>query len=172
MNATGDEVPTAMTLKPSLRAAMDAPVKVLGAVTSVLLPVVIPAAIEGESIGAAVFFFGIEAFALYPALAAALVPAVQLAFTTYTFEEDGLVVRTQILARSERRVPWEKVTALRHRRTLLDVVFRIERLDVIAYGERGTTLRLVGLRDAAPLRSLVARRMRETSTVEALLRSD
>jgi uncharacterized membrane protein YdbT with pleckstrin-like domain len=97
---------------------------------------------------------------------------VQIAFTTYTFDDDGLIVRTQVLARSERRVPWEKVTALRHRRTWLDALLRIERLDVIAYGERGTTLHLVGLRDAAPLRAEVARRMRETATVEALLRSD
>ncbi len=159
-------------LRPSLLAAVDTVTKVLGIVAAFLLPVLIPALIAGEFAAALGTFAFVETISLYPALVAAFWPAVNLAFTRYQVEEDGLRVRTQFLQKKEQRVPWEKVTAVRHRRTALDVLTGLERIDVIAYGERGATMHLVGLRDAGPIRDRIARRMRDSATVEALFRSD
>ncbi len=159
-------------LRPNLLAAVDIIGKVLGTVAAFLMPVIIPALIQGKALAAgAIFAFG-QIASLYPALIAAAFPAVNLAFTRYVVEDDGIRIRTQFLQKTDRRVPWEKVTAVRHRRTIWDVLVGLERIDVIAYGERGTTLHLVGLRNAAPVRDHIARKMRESSTVDALLRGD
>ncbi|MGB1586520.1 MAG: PH domain-containing protein [Thermoplasmatota archaeon] len=106
------------------------------------------------------------------ALAPALAPAINVLTTRYVLAGDGIRLRKQFLSKEEHKVTWEKVTALRHKRSLLDRLLGIERLDVIAYGERGATLHLVGLRDAAPLRDHVGVRMRQSATVDALFRSD
>lgn len=168
---SGDEAPV-LVLRPSLLAALDVTVKVIGAVTAFLMPVVVPALLRGDTVSAAAIFFGVQALDLYPAIAVALFPAIQLAFTRYTVDEEGIRVNVQILSRSERRVPWEKVTALQHRKTFIDALLGIERIDVVAYGERGTTVKLVGLRDAAPLRDRVARKMRDSAHLRSWLRSD
>lgn len=161
-----------LVLRPSLLAALDVTAKIMAAVTAVLLPVVVPALLRGDAVSAAAIFFGVQALDLYPAIAVALFPAVQLAFTRYTVDEEGIRVNVQILSRSERRVPWEKVTALRHRRTFIDALLGIERLDVVAYGTRGTTVKLVGLREAASLRDRIAGRMRDSAHLDSWLRSD
>ncbi len=159
-------------IRPSLLAAVDTVGKVAGAIAAFLLPVVVPAIIQGKAVAAAALFGAGQLLGLYPALIAVLFPAVNLAFTRYEVADDGIRVRSQFLQKTDRRVPWEKITAVRHRRTVWDVMAGLERLDVIAYGERGTTLHLVGLRDAAPVRDHIARKMRESSTVDALLRGD
>jgi uncharacterized membrane protein YdbT with pleckstrin-like domain len=92
--------------------------------------------------------------------------------TRYELDAEGVRVRSSVIARSEERVAWEKVTLLVHRRGLVDRVLGIEALDVVAYGVRGTTLRLVGLRDARPLRDYAARHMRESASVAALFDND
>lgn len=106
------------------------------------------------------------------ALAPALAPVVQVFTTRYVLTGDGIRQRRQFLSKEEHKVSWEKVTALKHRRTVMDRLLGIERLDVIAYGERGATLHLVGLRDAAPLRDHVGLRMRQSASVDALFRAD
>lgn len=159
-------------VRPSLWAAADVTLKILGVFLGIALPAVVPALIAGEPILAAGIFVGFQAIGVLPALFAAAAPAVQIGFTTYTADEEGIVVRTQILSRNEKRVPWEKVTAVQQRRTVVDWAFRMQRVDVVAYGQRGATLHLVGLRDAAAVRNEVARRMRRAATVEALLDSD
>ncbi len=160
------------SIQPSLWAAIDAPAKVIGAGIIFLLPFYISASLQGESFRPLAIVAGLGSLNLLYALLVPLAPAVQLAFTRYHIDEEGIRIHTQILTRTERRVSWEKVTALQHRRTILDRAFGIARVDVIAYGQRGATLQLVGLRDAAWLRNLVAKRMRENASVDALLRSD
>lgn len=159
-------------VRPSLRAAVDVPFKFIAAIFFFFLPFQIGALFTDRP----ALVFGalttIQLLQFFPVLFATLVPAFQLAFTRYIIDEEGIKVKVQILQKTEHRVQWEKVTALLHRRTLIDRVLGIERLDIIAYGERGTTLKLVGLRHAAPLRDLVARRMRETASVERLFEND
>lgn len=159
-------------LRPSLLAAVETVGKILGVIGGFTLPIVLPAIILGEAVAAGAFFAFSQLAGLYPALIAAAVPAVNLAFTRYQVDEDGVRVRTQFLQKKEQRVPWEKITAVRHRRTVWDVMTGLERIDVIAYGERGATLHLVGLRDAGSLRDLISQKMRSTATVEALFRGD
>lgn len=161
-----------MEFRPSLWAAVDVAAKIMGTVAGFAASILVPAAINGQPVGAAALFLGANAIGLYPAIAAAFLPAVQLAFTRYHLDDEGIVTRTQVLSKSEKRIPWEKITALRHRRTLLDVVFRLERVDVVAYGERGATIHLVGLKDARRIRDRVASEMRATASVESLFRGD
>lgn len=106
------------------------------------------------------------------ALAPAMAPVVQVFTTRYVLSADGIRQRRQFLSKEEHKVAWEKVTALKHRRSIMDRLLGIERLDVIAYGERGATIHLIGLRDAAPLRNHVGLRMRESASVDALFRAD
>ncbi len=168
--AVGAEV-----VRPSLWAALEVLAKVFLALTPIAVPVVVSLALSGrldlrrEGPLIVVLLDNLEL--LFAALLA-FAPVVKVAFTRYTFDEEGIRVRVQVLGRTDQRVPWEKVTALRHRRGILDRLLGLGRLDVIAYGEKGTVLRLVGLRDDRRLRDLVARRMRESASVASLFRND
>ncbi|MGB0653310.1 MAG: PH domain-containing protein [Thermoplasmatota archaeon] len=170
-----DQEPAAFTGwsgRPSLLAAMDVPLKILLAGAGVAAPFVVSAALADKPVPILAALFGLESLNILYALAAPLIPAVQLLFTRYTVDEEGIRVQVQILSRSEHRVQWDKVTAITHRRTLFDRLFGIERLDIIAYGERGATVHLQGLRQAAWLRDLAAQQMRRTATVSNLLLND
>ncbi|HET6399233.1 MAG TPA: PH domain-containing protein, partial [Candidatus Thermoplasmatota archaeon] len=96
----------------------------------------------------------------------------RLAFTRYHLDDEGVRVRTAFLGRSERRVPWGKVTLVRHRRTLLDRLFGLSRVEIVAYGDRGAVLHLTGLRDARPVRQRAAMQMRRSASVAGLFRND
>lgn len=173
----------AVVVRPSLRAAVERFLTVFSALFALAVPFLIIFAIRSAT-GTdpdvdprPVQFFG--AFAVLDVLMSfiipavlSLAPAVQIGFTRYVFDDEGIRERVQVLARTERRVRWDKVTALHHRRTLLDRALGIERLDVVAYGERGTTLHLVGLREAAHLRGIVARQMRREATIGHLVAND
>jgi uncharacterized membrane protein YdbT with pleckstrin-like domain len=161
-----------VVLRPSLLAALDTVVKVAGVLFFFTAPLLVPALFNGGPISLTAAFVGLQGTNLYIAVLFAFLPAVRLAFTRYELDEEGIRVTTQILARSEKRVPWEKVTALRHRRTVVDLLVGIERIDVVAYGERGATLHLVGLRGARTIRDQVAVQMRRSATAESLFRSD
>lgn len=173
--AEGDVAPDALVVRPSLWAILQRLVEVFLA----LLPLAVSLAVALLAQGGGdlardgpLLILLLENLQFALVLLVAFAPAVQVAFTRYTFDAEGIRVRTQVLQKSDHRVPWEKVTALRHRRTLLDRLLGLGRLDVIAYGEKGTVLRLVGLRDDGALRDLVARRMRETASVAALVGND
>ena len=173
------EVPAqAQVVRPSLWAGLEAVGRLVGTLLPVLLPFLLPLVVarvfgdgkvEVDDPFAIVLFDRAE---LFVGLLLVVVPIVRIAFTRYVVDADGLRVTSTLLQRSDQRVPWEKVTAIRHRRTLLGALVGIETLEVVAYGKRGATLRLEGLRDAPALRALVARRMRETATVAALVRND
>lgn len=169
-----------LVLRPSLRAAVERFLVLFSVLLGIVVPVIATLLIRtylDPDVDAWPIYGGplaslqLGMSILVPVLAS-LAPAVQIAFTRYVFDDEGVLEKVQILSRTEKRVRWEKVTALLHRRTLLDRVLDIERLDVVAYGERGTTLRLVGLRDARPVRALVARQMRRQATVRHLVAND
>lgn len=174
----GDLREGSLVVRPSLWAALGRSVTVFGVLLALMVPALLavflgvqtddPTEPDGRGVFALVDF---SLTLLIPVLAA-LTPAVQLVFTRYVLDDEGIRERVQLLSRTERRVPWEKVTALRHRVTLLDRLFGLGRVDVVAYGERGTTIRLVGLRHAPHLRGLVARRMLESASVERLFGND
>jgi uncharacterized membrane protein YdbT with pleckstrin-like domain len=162
-----------LVVRPSLRAAVAVPFQFLGALAfaTVFLLIILPG--EAREPGAiAAFLLAEQLIGVLAVVAVSLAPLVRLAFTRYVFTDEALIVRTQVLSKTEQRVEWNKVTALWHRRTLTDRLLGIERIDVIAYGIRGATLRLVGLREAAPWRNLVARKMRASATVESLFAND
>lgn len=167
-----------LVVRPSLWAALERSVTVFGVLLALMVPAMlavflgVDAGDPTEPDGRGVFaLLDVSLTLLIPVLAA-LTPAVQLVFTRYVLDDEGIRENVQLLSRTERRVGWDKVTALRHRVTLMDRLFGIGRVDVVAYGERGTTIRLVGLRHAPHLRGLVARRMREAATVERLFGND
>lgn len=169
-----------LVVRPSLRAAAERFLVLFSVLLGIALPLIITVLVRqylDPEVDPWPMYAGplaslqLGASILVPLLAS-LAPAVQIAFTRYVFDDEGIREKVQILSRSEKRVRWEKVTALLHRRTMLDRLLGIERLDIVAYGERGTTLHLVGLREARPLRALVAQQMRRQATVRHLMAND
>lgn len=159
--------------RPSLLAALDVPFKALATLAALVLPVFIATALmTGEPVNTMRHLRLIDLFQIAPAFLLAFAPAVRLAFTRYHIDEEGVRVRAQVLARSESRVSWDKVTAIRHRITLVDRLLGLQRIDIIAYGERGATLHLVGIRNARILRDLAAKRMREHTTAGHMVSND
>ncbi len=162
-----------LVVRPSLRAAVERFLAALLGVSVFFVPVIIGLIIEGDREVEAGILGGLDVmFSIALPLLLSLAPAVQLAFTRYVFDDEGIRERVQLLSKTEKRVKWEKVTALQHRRTLLDHILGVERLDVIAYGARGATIHLVGLRDAGSLRGIVARQMRRQANVQRLFSND
>lgn len=163
-----------LAIKPSLRAAASVFVKVAAFVAFVLSLPLLVAVLSGS--GAAFFGslllaqFGL--FAVLPAIFGIVVPAIRLAFTKYELDDEGVRVHSSIVARSDQRVPWDKVTLLLQVRTLADRFLGIERVTIVAYGMRGATLQLVGLRDASAVRDFAARRMRASASVASLFSND
>lgn len=167
-----EQVATGPQLRPSLWAMLEAFGKWLSAVAGILLVISVPALVEGFRSEDAWFLVIMENMQIGVSLLVPLVPAVRVAFTTYSFDERGVRVRSQVLATLDHRIPWDKVTAVRQRRTLVDRIVGTTRIEVIAYGVRGATLRLVGLHDGKAVRDLVARTMREHCTALAFQDSD
>ncbi len=162
-----------LVVRPSLRAAFERFIVALAGVSVFFVPIFIGLALGTEDRADEGIAGGLNLiFGLVVPIGASMVPAIQLAFTRYIFDDEGIRERVQLLNKTEKRVKWEKVTALQHRRTVLDKLLGVERLDVIAYGARGTTLHLVGLRDAGPLRGMVARQMRAQASVKRLFSND
>lgn len=161
-----------VVVAPSMRAALDTPFKVL----LVVLLIFGPFTFTGFAMGGPyelVPFGGLLVIWNYlPLLVFAFAPAIRLMFTRYIVDAEGIRSRTQVLSVTESRLSWDKVTAIQYRRTLMDRVLGLERLSIIAYGERGATLRLVGLRNAKDLRNLTAQKMREHATAEAIFSND
>lgn len=163
---------TEVIVAPSMRAAMDVPLKVL----LVLFLLFGPFTATGFFVDP---LFMIAPLAIlhmilqfWPLLIFVFAPAVRLRFTRYIVDAEGIRSRTQVLSVTEERVSWDKVTAIQYRRTLFDRLLGLERLSVIAYGERGATVRMIGLRNAKDLRDLTAQKMREYATAEAFFSSD
>ncbi len=166
-----------LVVRPSLWAALERSLVVLAGFLAFLVPLGIGLVFgvdveEGEPAEPRwLRLLGLSQTLIVP-LFAAIAPAVQLMFTRYVLDDEGIRERVQLFSKTERRVDWSKVTALRHRHTVLDRLFGVGRVDVIAYGERGTTLRLVGLKQPAIIRDLVSVRMRSTASVEQLTQND
>jgi uncharacterized membrane protein YdbT with pleckstrin-like domain len=163
-----------ISLKPSLRAAASVFAKVVAFLAFVLTVPVIVALLGGTGMEALVAILIAETslFAVLPAIIGILIPAVRLFATTYDLDGEGVRVRSSIIARSDQRVPWEKVTLLMQHRSLVDRVLGIASVTIVAYGAHGATLRLVGLRDPAPVRDYAARKMRESASVASLFTND
>lgn len=164
----------ARVIRPSLWAALEAAGRLIGQLLPFLVPLVTSVLFGFDAVPESrPFLLSLyDRVELYAAFLLLVVPVARVALTRYVVDGDGLRVSSSFLQRSDQRVPWDKVTALRHKRSLIGALVGIETLEVVAYGQKGTTLRLIGLRDAAELRALVARRMRETATVTALVSND
>lgn len=180
LDPTGPVPHGGFVMRPSLRAATGQMLTVIAYLVMLGIPSLVVGRLAAGNldlspealVGLLLAAVGLALAGLYPILIAVVAPFLQLGFTRYVLDQDGIHVRTRILASKEQRVPWEKVTSVTHRRSVFDSVLGIERLDVVAYGARGTTLHLVGLRNAASLRNLVALRMRQSASFESFLRRD
>lgn len=163
-----------LSLKPSLRAAASTFAKVLALAAFVLTVPFVGALLSGEGLAVLAAFLLAEFgfLAMLPAFAGLLLPAVRLWATRYELDAEGVRVHSSIVARSDQRVTWDKVTLLVQSRSLIDRALGIESVAIVAYGARGTTLHLVGLRDAAPVRDFAARHMRRSASVAALFAND
>ena len=163
-----------LSLKPSLRAAASVFVKLVAFLAFVMALPVLVAVLSGSSLG---FLTGIlvaetSLLAVLPAVAGLVLPAIRLMATQYDLDGEGVRVRSSVIARSDQRIPWEKVTLLRQQRSLVDRALGIQTVTIVAYGAQGATLDLVGLRDPAPVRDYAARKMRESASVDALFAND
>jgi uncharacterized membrane protein YdbT with pleckstrin-like domain len=161
-------------VKPSLLAAASVFLKVVAVIVLALATPALAAILAGQGAGILATFLALQfaAAGILPLIASIVVPAIRLAFTRYELDEEGVRVHSSVIARSDQRVPWDKVTLLVQSRSLTDRLLGIERLTVIAYGIRGATLSLVGLRDAGPLRDFAAKKMRESASVASLFAND
>jgi membrane protein YdbS with pleckstrin-like domain len=163
-----------VVVAPSMRAAMDVPLKVLFVLLLLFGPFTATGILFGPPLepGREPLSTLFRIYQFWPLLIFVFAPAVRLRFTRYVVDAEGIRTRTQLLSITEERISWDKVTAIRYQRTLFDRLLGLERLSVIAYGERGATIRLVGLRDAKELRKLTAQKMREHATAETIFSSD
>jgi uncharacterized membrane protein YdbT with pleckstrin-like domain len=169
-----------LVFRPAVRAAFGPALLALTGLLVVFVPFLLGFNNSGfgeeEFNGVPKIFFWVFWLADNIEFAAALLPAtapiINVLTTRYVLAADGIRERKQFLNKEERKVSWEKVTALKHKRSILDRILGIERLDVVAYGERGVTLHLIGLRDASQLRNHVGMRMRQSASVDALMKAD
>jgi hypothetical protein len=163
-----------VVIRPSLRAALERFLMALLGISMFFAPFYLLSFINIDAAPSAPGIVGLldSITSLILPLLLSVVPAAQLLFTRYIVDDEGIRERVQLLSKTEKRVPWDKVTALHHRRTIFDWMLGIQRLDVIAYGARGTTIKLVGLTKVHELRQLVAERMRSSADVAGLLRND
>lgn len=170
----GAVAPTALVIRPSLWAGVEILERLLLQFAPYAIPILISLVLaDAQSDDDRPLFIALmDNFELGIGVLAIAAPILRVAFTRYTFDDEGIRIRSVLLSKSDQRVPWEKITAVRHRRTLLGSLVGIQRLEIVAYGKRGATLHLSGLRNAPELRNLVARHMRKSATIEALGRSD
>lgn len=163
-------------VRPSLWAAADVPLRFLGSLFLLFLPFgVVGLSLSQSNPGGALGTFLIGTITIYeiaPALIVPFLPALRILFTRYIVTNDEILIYTQILSKTERRIPWDKVTTVRQSITILDRLVGTARLNVSAYGLRGTTFHLVGLRDVDVLRNIIARKMRRNATIDALMSAD
>jgi len=179
VDPTGPVPPGGIVVRPSLRAAVGNVLQVAFYLTMIFVgPLLLVSLFSAEALPEepplpflAAIFLGVWAEVI-PLVLGVGVAFLRIGLTRYVLDKDGIHVRSQVLSAKEERVPWEKVTAVLQKRTIFDSLLRIERVHVVAYGRAGRTLHLVGLRDAAPLRNLVASRMLQSSSVESLRRRD
>ncbi len=162
------------TFKPHPRAALERALMAVGGIMALFIPFFIFAVIGSDGSEGPAILVALNTFAtlIIPAIIG-FAPAMQVLFTRYTIDDDGVHEEVTILNKTQRRIAWEKVTALRHRRTVIDRILGIQRVDVIAYGERGATIHLIGLRDnASTIRNHVAKQMRTNVDLGRLLSND
>lgn len=159
-----------MMVRPRLRAALPSALAAVAGLMVLGIPIVlgIESSERAEPWWLLLFNNAQTLLVFTPAVA----PFIKVFTTRYIIEEGGIREEVRFLSSTQRRVTWEKVTALRQRRGPFERLLGIERLDVIAYGERGATIHLIGLRDAASLRNRFAKEMRDASSVDSLFRAD
>lgn len=157
------------TIKPNLLASVDTIVKVLGVFAFFALPAVLAAILSGSPLLVGALFLNAQAISLIPAIGGAFLPAIRLLFTTYTLSDEGIQTRMDLLGQQTVRVRWEKVTSVEHHCTIVDRILGLERITVSAYGERGTTLHLIGLRQAGWIRDLASEKMAKSPNFSSLL---
>jgi len=168
----GPGVPRQRVLRPHPLATVSLFLRSLLTIGAILLPLLVFGAYDADQTPDTWVFTAYARLQVGAGLLLSFAPALRLLLTRYVIDETGIRVRTALLAKTETRVVWDKITAIRHHRGLFDALFGLQRLDVVAYGARGTTVHLVGLRDAAKLRRLVSRRMRRGATLASLVRLD
>lgn len=163
-----------LSLRPSLLAAASIFAKIVLLVGFVLAVPFLVALLSGSDIAflGAILLAETSLFAVGPAIIGILLPAIRLLATRYDLDGEGVRVRSSIVARSDQLVPWDKVTLLMHRRSIVDRVLGIASVTIVSYGVKGATLHLVGLRDPAPVRDYAARKMRESASVATLFGND
>ena len=163
-----------LSLRPSLRAAASVFAKVVAFVGFVLAVPFLVALLSGSDVAflGAILLAEPSLFAVVPAIAGLVLPAVRLLATRYDLDGDGVRVRSSIIARSDQLVPWDKVTLLMQHRSIVDRVLGIASVTIVSYGVKGATLHLVGLRDPTPVRDYAARKMRESASVASLFAND
>lgn len=150
---------------------------VLGALLLALVLIVIPFyASREEDVSSA------RAFTLY--LITVVVPEavfilqrfgkalVEVLFAEYVVTDHRVYAATAFLKRTVQVVPFEKITNLVLRRTLFERLLGVAEVRVVAYGQRGTEIRMRGLRDAGGLFARLAVDLRAHGTADSLLALD
>lgn len=163
-----------LSLRPSLLAAASVFAKIVVFLAFVFAVPFLVALLSGSDLAflGAVLLAETSVFAVLPAIAGLVLPAIRLFATRYDLDGEGVRVRSSIIARSDQLVPWDKVTLLMQHRSIVDRVLGIASVTIVSYGVKGATLHLVGLRDPAPVRDYAARKMRESASVASLFAND
>lgn len=97
---------------------------------------------------------------------------INVAFTEYAFTNERIYTRTEFLSTDLRVVPYERVTLVLVRRSLMERLLGIAQVHVRAYGDVEQQLRLRGLRDPWPLFRVAREGLRRHNTADAIIRSD
>lgn len=160
-------------LRPHVRLVIGEGIQgLLGGLVLVAFTVVLPVYVELELRGST----ALVVFVLLPA-ATILVERtgralIDVYFTEYVVTDHRVYATTAFFKRTVKVVPFEKVTNLELRRGLFERLLGVGEVVVVAYGQKGTELRLRGLLDPTPVLHSLAHEVRSHSSIEHLLASD
>lgn len=93
-------------------------------------------------------------------------------FTAYTLTDHRLLASSSLFTRETTSVPLDQVSAIEQRRGPIDALLGLDTLVVSAYGERGTSVAIPGLREVDRLRSELSKAAVATASPRWLLRGD
>jgi uncharacterized membrane protein YdbT with pleckstrin-like domain len=114
-------------------------------------------------------FFGIEAIFIITRL---IRTGLEIYYTEYVITDRRTYSITAIISRNLTSVPFEKVTNIGVRRNLFERIIHVDRVNLVAYGIKGTQIQMRGVEDTADVFRRLQHLTRAECSAENLLRAD
>jgi uncharacterized membrane protein YdbT with pleckstrin-like domain len=98
--------------------------------------------------------------------------ALEIYYTEYVITDRRTYSVTAIISRNLTSVPFEKVTNIGVRRNLFERIIHVDRVNLVAYGMKGTQIQMRGVEDTADVFRRLQHLTRAECSAENLLRAD